>query len=74
MTFACSPGLVLTGPNTSTCIENRKWEPDPRNIECKGTLLCFQDSIIPMPFIITQLTVVPLFFPQMATLSHTPVH
>ena len=39
VTFACLSGLVLTGPNVSTCTENRKWEPDPRNLECKGTML-----------------------------------
>ena len=34
--FSCPPGLVLTGPNTTTCMENGEWEPEPRKIECKG--------------------------------------
>ena len=29
VSFACSSGFLLTGPNSSTCIGNRKWEPDP---------------------------------------------
>ena len=36
ITFTCSPGLVLTGPNTSTCMGNGEWEPNPREVECKG--------------------------------------
>jgi hypothetical protein len=34
--FDCPPGQVLTGPNTSTCMGNREWEPFPREVECKG--------------------------------------
>ena len=30
VTFSCPPGLVLTGPNTSTCMRNGEWEPDPK--------------------------------------------
>ena len=39
--FTCPPGLVLTGPNTSTCMENGEWEPDldNRQISCKGALI-----------------------------------
>ena len=36
VTFSCSPGLVLTGPNSSTCMGNGEWEPDPRKAICKG--------------------------------------
>ena len=36
ITFSCSPGLVLTGPNTTTCMDNGQWEPDPREVKCKG--------------------------------------
>ena len=39
VTFACSPGLILSGPNTSTCMGNGEWEPDPRNVECKSKLI-----------------------------------
>ena len=36
VTFACPPGQVLIGRNTSTCKGNGEWEPDPREVECKG--------------------------------------
>ena len=39
VTFACPPGLMLSGPNTSTCIGNGEWEPDPRDVECKSKLI-----------------------------------
>lgn len=34
--FACPSGLILTGPNTTTCLENGQWEPDPSQVKCKG--------------------------------------
>ena len=34
--FSCPPGLVLTGPNKSTCMGNGEWEPSPNEVECKG--------------------------------------
>ena len=36
ITFSCLPELILTGPGTSTCMGNGEWEPDPREVECKG--------------------------------------
>ena len=33
-TFSCPPGLVLIGPNSSTCMGNGEWEPDPREVKC----------------------------------------
>ena len=36
ISFSCPPGLVLTGPNSSTCLGNGEWEPDPRDVKCKG--------------------------------------
>ena len=36
ITFRCPPGLMLSGYNTSTCMRNREWKPDPENIDCKG--------------------------------------
>ena len=33
--FTCPTGALLTGPNTSTCVENGEWEPDPRDVECR---------------------------------------
>ena len=34
--LSCPPGLVLTGPNTTTCMEDGEWEPDPSDSTCKG--------------------------------------
>ena len=36
VSFVCPPGLILTGPYKSTCMGNGEWEPDPREVECKG--------------------------------------
>lgn len=38
-TFSCSIGLELIGPNSSMCAENGEWEPDPREVTCRGDLL-----------------------------------
>ena len=34
--FSCPPGLVLTGPSTTTCMENGEWEPDPSGLKCES--------------------------------------
>ena len=34
--FTCPHGLELIGPNTSTCMENGVWVPDPMEVTCKG--------------------------------------
>lgn len=34
--FSCPSGLILTGPNSSTCVQNGEWEPDPDLIKCNG--------------------------------------
>ena len=36
ITFTCPPGMELTGHNTTTCMENGEWEPDPREVICNG--------------------------------------
>ena len=37
VSFTCPSGLILTGPNSSTCRGNGEWEPDPRaEVACKG--------------------------------------
>ena len=38
VTFSCPTGLTLTGSNTSTCMRNGEWEPDPKGVKCKGGL------------------------------------
>ena len=35
LTFDCLPEYILNGPNTTTYMGNGKWEPDPREVECK---------------------------------------
>ena len=34
--YTCLPGLVHTGPSSSTCTENGEWEPSLSNVECNG--------------------------------------
>ena len=34
--FSCPTGLTLTGSSMSTCMEDGEWEPDLREIKCKG--------------------------------------
>ena len=32
--FTCLSGLMLNGSNSSTCMGNGEWEPDPREVDC----------------------------------------
>ena len=44
LSFDCPPQHVLIGPNTTVCMGNGEWGPDPREVECKGTnytVLCY---------------------------------
>ena len=36
ITFSCPNELILTGSNTSTCMMNGEWEPDPKQTTCEG--------------------------------------
>ena len=36
VTIICAPGLVLNGPNTSTCMRNGEWEPNLQKLKCLG--------------------------------------
>ena len=38
-TISCPLGMVLTGPNVTTCMDNRQWYPDPKTAMCKGELI-----------------------------------
>ena len=45
VSFSCHSEFILIGPNSSTCMRNGEWEPDPREVECrqKGLFhLCYQ--------------------------------
>ena len=34
--FICPRGQILNGSNSSTCMGNGEWEPDPREVACTG--------------------------------------
>ena len=36
--FICPHGQILNGSNSSTCMGNGEWEPDPRDVECTGSM------------------------------------
>ena len=36
--FSCPSELATIGRNSATCMGNGEWEPDPREVNCIGTL------------------------------------
>ena len=34
--FTCPTDLVLNGTNSTTCMGNGEWEPDPQELKCIG--------------------------------------
>ena len=38
ITFICAIGAILSGLNSSACMENGEWEPDPRVVNCTSEL------------------------------------
>ena len=38
ITFTCPAEQMLDGSNTSICMENGEWKPDPREVQCIGDL------------------------------------
>ena len=34
--FTCISGMELIGPNSIICMASGEWEPNPREVECKG--------------------------------------
>ena len=52
VTFECPPQYVLTGPNTTTCMRNGEWEPDPGEVECNGMPLPSTLQIISLILVI----------------------
>ena len=54
VTFGCPSGLVLVGSNTSTCMENGQWNPEPANAACRGVwdfIIIFLVDISFFPFL-----------------------
>ena len=54
LAFNCSqPEEVLIGPNTTTCMDDGRWVPDPfqLQISCKGIEALFVASLVHTPFI-----------------------
>ena len=39
ITLTCGYGLTLIGPNSSTCMGNGEWEPEPREVNCIGGIM-----------------------------------
>ena len=37
--ISCPSGMVLTGPNVTTCMANGHWDPVPKITMCKGELI-----------------------------------
>ena len=37
VSFKCYSGLLLSGPNMTTCMQDGMWYPDPREVECRNT-------------------------------------
>ena len=49
ITYTCPTGWTLNGSNSSTCMRNGEWEPDPREVEClsgMGTIAATTSGII----------------------------
>ena len=34
--FTCPPDFLLSGADTSTCMEDGQWLPNPSQVECRG--------------------------------------
>ena len=45
ITLVCSPGSMLIGPNSSTCMRNGKWEPDPEDVTCTGSVVTTSNKV-----------------------------
>ena len=37
ITFTCPTGAIISGPNSSMCMESGEWEPDLRELDCIHT-------------------------------------
>ena len=57
--FTCPTGSILSGPNSSTCMRNGKWEPDPREVNCTDGLVTASTTMLCMsPWLTLQIVLV----------------
>ena len=49
ITFTCLSEAILCGSNSSTCMENGEWEPDPSEVECTRELVTTGTTVPSMP-------------------------
>ena len=77
MTFGCPHGLVLNGPNATTCMGNGEWEPDFEDVKCLGDqehtitlyrLILLMPNICAFTSQTANIIVITLPTPRMATL------
>ena len=53
ITFTCVFGSAMfSGPNSSTCMGDGEWEPDPNEANCTGGLVTTGTTILCMPQLI----------------------
>ena len=61
VSFNCSqPREVLLGSNSTTCMDNGRWEPDPSQIMCKGIKI--QERLFTLCHSIIIIVIVEAFF------------
>ena len=46
--LTCPSGSLLSGPNSSICMGNGEWEPDPREVVCIRELMTTGTTITSM--------------------------
>ena len=39
LSFECYHSDILIGPNSTTCMGNGEWEPDPKKVACRGIII-----------------------------------
>ena len=49
ITFTCPPDQMHSGSNSSSCMRNGKWEPDPREVDCTGGVETTSTTTLSMP-------------------------
>ena len=71
--FTCITGMELVGPNSTTCMGNGEWEPNPRDVTCKSksssVVICYLYH-----HVLNQSTVVPLHLLMVVISFLMPAH